>query len=375
MPLLRVSASDVTATVKASAQVNAAIGGASSRGGNSAPPPAGGRSAASAVVTQSAVAKSGSGTFSLLRSIVTGPIARRITLSARIPVTPFIEFFASDLSGLTVYGGVNFNGLFRSLNGGTTWSKVLSFGGTTTRPSCSSDGTRVITTSGSSTGSIFTSIDGGATFQTSLTGVGGSDNAWGACAVSADGSTFFAAKQENLWISTDGGANWTLKLSINAIYSIACSTDGSIVYLGTPNGELRKSINRGNTWTQTPSTGISPNANIHCSSDGLIVLSASVADGRVTNNVAISRNGGVTYTQSRIPRQYGGRTLHMSRDGSIMAISTDPKGVFVSVDSGITFNELSIPQAASSTNASVVTPDGSKLIVYDSPSILIGTIA
>jgi hypothetical protein len=67
MPLLRASASDVTATVKASAQVNAAVGGASYRGGNSAPPPAGGAAAGRAVVTQSAVAKSGSSTFSLLR--------------------------------------------------------------------------------------------------------------------------------------------------------------------------------------------------------------------------------------------------------------------------------------------------------------------
>ena len=75
MPLLRASASDVTATIKASAQVNAAIGGASSKGGSSAPPPAGGFAAASAVVTQSAVAKSGSSTFSLLRTTAVAPPA------------------------------------------------------------------------------------------------------------------------------------------------------------------------------------------------------------------------------------------------------------------------------------------------------------
>lgn len=60
MPILAPSASDVTASVKAGAEVNAAIGGAVSRGGNSAPPRAGGSAAASATVTQSRAAQTSS---------------------------------------------------------------------------------------------------------------------------------------------------------------------------------------------------------------------------------------------------------------------------------------------------------------------------
>jgi len=60
MPILAPSASDITATVKAGAEVNAAVGGAVARGGNSAPPRAGGTAAASAAVTQSRAAQTSS---------------------------------------------------------------------------------------------------------------------------------------------------------------------------------------------------------------------------------------------------------------------------------------------------------------------------
>jgi hypothetical protein len=57
MPILKGSASDFTSTVKGSAEVNAAVGGAVARkGGNSNPPRAAG--AIAAIVTQSAIAKS-----------------------------------------------------------------------------------------------------------------------------------------------------------------------------------------------------------------------------------------------------------------------------------------------------------------------------
>jgi len=104
MPLLRTSASDVTASVKAGAEVNAAIGGAVARGGNSAPPRAGGTAAASATVTQGAVARSGSGTFSLLRTTAVAPAAalptpRTLTTSANGQEDVFI--IKTDSAGVT----------------------------------------------------------------------------------------------------------------------------------------------------------------------------------------------------------------------------------------------------------------------------------
>ena len=60
MPVVKGAASDVTANVKAGAEVNGAIGGAVAKGGNSAPPRAGGSAAASAAVTQSKAAKTSS---------------------------------------------------------------------------------------------------------------------------------------------------------------------------------------------------------------------------------------------------------------------------------------------------------------------------
>lgn len=77
MPVLATSASDVTATIKAGAEINGILGGAGSGGVNFVPPSAG----LSAIVTQSAVAHSGSGTFSLLRTLQT-------PAPATIPPTP-----------------------------------------------------------------------------------------------------------------------------------------------------------------------------------------------------------------------------------------------------------------------------------------------
>lgn len=66
MPLLPIAASDVTAAIKAGAEGNGIFGGARTSGENSVPF----RSAGilSTIVTQSAVARSGSGTFSILRT-------------------------------------------------------------------------------------------------------------------------------------------------------------------------------------------------------------------------------------------------------------------------------------------------------------------
>ena len=81
-------------------------------------------------------------------------------------------------------------------------------------------------------GAVYRSLDGGATWHKVLTGYGGSF--WGGL-TAKDGSVYAIGMRGNLWHSTDKGATWTKLDTHGADQSIASGlqlADGSLVFVG-----------------------------------------------------------------------------------------------------------------------------------------------
>jgi photosystem II stability/assembly factor-like uncharacterized protein len=388
MPLLRVSASDVTATVKASAQVNGPIGGSSSRSGNSAPPPAGGASAGRAIVTQSAVAKSGSGTFSLLRSIVTGPIGRRITWSTAGASVGGILSLASSTNGMIAYYTAPPAQVFKTTNGGVTWTQVFSGSqGAEAMPtgiSCSDDGSKLIfATVTSLTPRIYTSTDGGATFTTlsvpaPSSGIG--IDAFQGSYVSGDGSFFMLCEVRKFHTSTDG-ITWTVRNSTRypagGFRQFLASTDtGSVIYSGSYSG-VSKSIDQGVNWTELPLPSSSVKS-VHSSSDGRTIVTGSANS---DTRLFISRDSGVTFTTtSLVSNQSGTDSVSCSNSGDVIVGTTATGLVYAVLDGGpVTLQTIpgspSVGATSGIISAATVSGNGSRIIVSINNRIYIGTIA
>ena len=218
-----------------------------------------------------------------------------------------------------------------------------------------------------------------------------------------------SAKNDKLYKSIDSGATWfQINPAHNEYLNAMCmSSDGNIVY-GTRSGTLRKSIDGGQTFTNTIQpgnfTGYSPL--LACSANGNIVLSLNIGglkystDGANTWNtvvgvnlsaygwsvdmssdgsimyfadisfgVYVSRNTGVTWTKMNIPDDPNRHAFYVScsLNGSVATVVTPYSGAFLTTDAGVTCNPITnLPSTAGvvlSIHSSTVSSDGSCMII------------
>jgi hypothetical protein len=366
MPLLRTSASDVTASVKAGAEVNAAVGGASSRGGNSAPPPAGGAAAGRAVVTQSAVAKSGSGTFSVLRTT----LVRFIPRGPRVWVwssTKFLNLMsvanlASSFDGTRIFvrGGAFAEKLYITVDKGASWLENRALGDLGWYVGVSYDGMTVVSTTPGQ--AIRFSSNGGLNF-TDITPSPTVNMRWWSVALSSDGTKLAVGENESdsgyIYTATRSGSTWTWTRRDSAGQRrwgwVIGSANGNIL-IAESGGSTYRSADGGATWSAGRSMGVASGiAEVHCSADGSIVFGRKSG----TFQLFSSSDGGATW--SAIGPVNNWRGCSMSADGLKMIAVLNGE-VWLSETSGSVWTRQ--PDISGGDMRSVrISPDGNTIAI------------
>lgn len=339
MPLLRTSASDVTANVKAGAEVNAAVGGAVAKGGSSNPPRAGGSAAAAAVVTQSRAAQTN-----------TTPIARvfRVPPIVFVPPVPrawvwsstkFLEvLFPSVVAGSFDGGRIlalrdgDAGLLYATTDGGVSLvnnAQIASVGRAGFR--LSSNGSIVLFAIRG--GSVSISSDGGVT-RTNITPSPMTNGLWSAVTMSSDGTKISVSENDGgyIYTSTRSGSTWPWTrrdaAGLRVWAWIVGSADGNIL-IAAAGGSTYRSTDGGATWSAGRSMGIAANVvEAYCSGDGSILFGRQNA---ATTTLFRSGDGGATWSATGPVNNWRG--CSMSENGMKM-IATVSGEVWLSETSG-----------------------------------------
>ncbi|MFY8000552.1 MAG: hypothetical protein ACOVSW_18310 [Candidatus Kapaibacteriota bacterium] len=149
----------------------------------------------------------------------------------------------------TLFAGTLFGGIFRSTDGGVSWTASNS--GFTTRTilsiSASTDGSTVLIGTQFSNG-IFRSIDNGQTWTKAENNDGGVYIQ----SIAMSSATSFIAVENftggNILSSTDKGAKWTVRAGFPNESALALVVRGETVFVGTRNKGVFRSNDNGETW-------------------------------------------------------------------------------------------------------------------------------
>lgn len=231
--------------------------------------------------------------------------------------------------GGSLFAGTDDAGVFRSTDGGASWTSLPAFPG---RPiveclAFTSDGTLVAGTnsgSGNRPGGIFKSVDGGTSWSSINTGL--PYPMVYTVTVEPTGTLYCHPWGYGVYRSNDGGATWqATPYSTGFIEALAVSSDGTVV-AGTPTGVVR-GTNHATTWGGTIPLGSRVVA--------LAVPSSGTTwyAGTYSTGVFRSVNGGTSWTSASsglgAGEVYG---LGVGPDGTVYAGTMS--GVFRSTDSG-----------------------------------------
>ena len=163
---------------------------------------------------------------------------------------------AMSSNGQVILAGTKMRGLFRSTNGGNTWTEIepLSVSGAWwTGVTMSSDGLKMMASHVH--GSLWQSVNGGTNWS-EMPGTNLMN--WWHIAMSADGSRALAVNDdqdhtsagaaEGAWLSVNSGATWTRSSITTPLGRAAISRDGSTMAVSLYGSEVRVSRDSGATW-------------------------------------------------------------------------------------------------------------------------------
>lgn len=255
------------------------------------------------------------------------------------------------------------DGIYVSSNSGTSWTHRTSISGISRSIASSTDGNYLAIAAGwgdMDPDDVYTSSDSGASWTTHSSVFGGA-NEWSSIASSSSGWYLTAAQgmntdgdgniyngefdgdswswwlsgapirnwtgvassynglklvavadAGNIYTSTDGGANWTLRNSVRSWSSVASSSDGTVLWATVYGGQIYKSTNSGVSWT---SMGTNQNwKSIACSADGNVVAVA-IDGGLIWSSI----DGGANWISHASGGNHNWRSVTMSADGSKFA--------------------------------------------------------
>jgi hypothetical protein len=178
-------------------------------------------------------------------------------------------------------------------------------------------------------------------------------------AANSNGSTMYAGVNETgygIMKSINSGVNWSVA-NVNAVTSVACNRDGSIVYGGQLGQGLLKSTDSGLTWNYTnPQGTVLPGIEsaFGYTTDNIYQIACDGTGNKLimTTNLAKviyrSTDGGATWTNTyNIPNAPDNPQspvfLSSNVDGSILyaAFNNTDNNIYKSIDLGVSWNQIS----------------------------------
>jgi len=229
--------------------------------------------------------------------------------------------------------------LWRSTDAGATWKKVLDQGisqpattGFAFDPAAPATVYASADNDGFPTG-IFKSTDSGATWKPANQGINPNSRVRGV-AVSRDGKAVFAASEDGVYLSTDGGASWTFALPKKSTHSVA--TGDGLVLVGTHGDGVLRSTDGGKSWDET-TTDARWSGNIVYA---LLVSAATpgLCYASIPNRVLRSTDGGATWkTFSRGFNWVNFRSLALDDKAGTVWAGSGRDGVVRTTDGGETW--------------------------------------
>ena len=199
--------------------------------------------------------------------------------------------------------------LFRSVDGGTTWFQFEAVRNWSD-VAITNDGSTVFATVGPGVGDIYK----GLLFSSMLTDLG-HVNDWYSIDISADGSSFVAASQKDIYVSNDSGLNISPIRAVTdyvsgILRSVSFSNDGNRIVFSEGSGKVQVSLDSGANWNTYDLVGdlntirISNNGNrvVVAANPGFLYLSTFTTNsggGGNSSSPAVKKQIDVNKAQSR----------------------------------------------------------------------------
>lgn len=235
-----------------------------------------------------------------------------------------------------------------------TWTTSSVPSSITYRVAMSSDASVIL--SAKSGGGVYLSTNSGTSFAPQSFG-----NYQHAVAVSADGNKLFAARVDAsvVWVSTDRGQNWTQvtgQTRASGNNNACMSADGSVWAVSSNGGSMYVSTNNGSTWTADANLGTGNWWACGLSNDG----STRVVTNLTAGTVKYSTNSGATWATSSTSMNWP-YCVGLSSDGTkVIVADRDVKIMYRSTNSGASFvNNYTFPSSIFTCASS---SDGTKLV-------------
>ncbi len=221
----------------------------------------------------------------------------------------------------TLYASVFVGYLYKSTDGGATWTELTSAGSRNwSSIQCSSTGKYVIATV--HVGFIYISTDGGTTWTEATSG---GSRAWDQGIVSEDGTKFAAIAFSNyVYVSTNGGSTWTPNTSFGTknYRGLSASADGSVLFAAAVGlNRPALSTDTGSSWTTVSSIGTT----------GDWWHTAASING---NKLVTAQSGGYIFVSQDRGATWAVETIPGVAAWEGLAITPDGKTIFAGINGG-----------------------------------------
>jgi len=239
----------------------------------------------------------------------------------------------------TIYAGSDIDGVFKSSDGGSTWKAVNNgLSGTEVQTLAVDPANGLTIYAGTANGGIAKSTDGGSSWSAANTGFTGVPYVWSLAVDPSNSQTVYAGIYDGgVFKSTNGGASWTaMNTGLSSTFSdwsLAIDpTNSQVIYAGNGGGSgVFKSTNGGASWSSINSGLTSTNIiSVSVVPTNSQTIFAVTADG-----VFRSTNGGTSWSaaNSGLPANVRRLAVDQTNDQTVYA-ATAGGGVYRSTNGG-----------------------------------------
>lgn len=250
------------------------------------------------------------------------------------------ELFSSGNELYCVVSGILGNKIFRSINNGASWTDLQLALIWNVSTIFQHSGALYV---GTGNMGVYKSVDGGLTWSNVSIGI--TPNVRINRFISI-GNYLFAATNDGVFVTTNNGANWTSTSNgLNTTYIQSLTVNGNSLFAGSSSGGVFKTTNFGTSWTNV-NNGLLSTFNLTVETVG-----SSIIAGYYDGLIYISNDDGLTWNNKDLPTtNFGSKCFAV--DGNTIYVGTEFGGVFKdsTFASGISSPETSVKQIAAFPN-------------------------